>query len=43
MFFKDRESAGKELVKALALYQDIKNCLVIGLPRGGVVTAFMVA
>lgn len=43
MFFKNRKSAGKQLAKELIHYQKAKDCIVIGLPRGGVVTAFEVA
>lgn len=43
MFFKNRKSAGKQLAKELIQYQKAKDCIVIGLPRGGVVTAFEVA
>lgn len=43
MIFTDRYQAGKELVSYLTKYQNLKDCIVIGLPRGGVVTAFEVA
>lgn len=43
MFFKNRKSAGKQLVKELIKYQKAKDCIVIGLPRGGVVTAFEIS
>lgn len=43
MHFKDRTTAGHLLAKALYQYKNLKNGVVIGLPRGGVVTAFQVA
>ena len=41
--FKDRVQAGKALAKQLHRYKDKPDVVVIGLPRGGVVTAFHVA
>lgn len=44
--FKDRESAGNilgEALKGLIKKRDQKNCLVLGIPRGGVITASRVA
>lgn len=41
--FKDRQSAGKLLVKHLKQYQGKENILVLGIPRGGVVVAHEVA
>jgi predicted phosphoribosyltransferase len=38
--FEDREDAGKKLAAAL---KKIKNAVVFGIPRGGVVTAFYVS
>ncbi len=38
--FKDRQSAGKLLVKRL---ENVKTDLILGIPRGGVVVAFEVA
>lgn len=43
MHFKDRTDGGKRLVPLLIQYAHKPNTLVIGLPRGGVVTAFAVA
>ncbi len=43
MFFKNRQNAGEMLAKKLLEYKNNKNCIVVGLPRGGVVTAFEVA
>lgn len=43
MIFKDRAEAGKKLVEKLKKYKGDKSAIVIGLPRGGVVTAFEVA
>ena len=40
--FKDRADAGTKLAKALESYRD-KNVLVLGIPRGGVETAYYVA
>src|SRR5262245_9307491 len=43
MLFKDRRDAGKQLVPLLGKYKDLPNVLVLGLARGGVVTAHEVA
>ena len=43
MIFKDRTDAGKQLAEALSQYQNQKDAVVIGLPRGGVVVAYEVA
>ena len=43
MKFKDRVDAGRQLADALESYQAKDDVVVIGLPRGGVVTAFEVA
>ena len=40
---KDRVDCGKRLAEKLLAYKNKKNIIVIGLPRGGVVTAFHVA
>jgi putative phosphoribosyl transferase len=40
--FKDRADAGTKLGKALSNYKD-KDALVLGIPRGGVETAYYVA
>jgi predicted phosphoribosyltransferase len=40
--FRDRHDAGEKLALALQQYQD-KNVLVLGIPRGGVETAYYVA
>lgn len=42
MFFKNREDAGRQLAQALMPYKD-KDVVVLGLPRGGVVTAAEIA
>lgn len=42
MLFQDRKDAGKRLIKHLERYLG-GDAVVIGLPRGGVVTAFEVA
>lgn len=42
MLFVDREDAGKKLASLLQEYAD-QNVIVLGLPRGGVITAYQVA
>lgn len=42
MFF-DRSDAGKQLARLVSKYKNQKDVIVIGLPRGGVVTAYEVA
>lgn len=41
--FADRAEGGHELAKALSRYRGASDAIVIGLPRGGVVTAAAVA
>ena len=41
--FTDRTEAGRELAKALIHYRGRPNTIVVGLPRGGVVTAAAIA
>jgi putative phosphoribosyl transferase len=41
--FADRTDAGRRLAKQLRAYQDRKDVIVLGVPRGGVVVAFEVA
>jgi putative phosphoribosyl transferase len=43
LIFEDRHDAGMKLAQALMAYQKVSNAIVIGLPRGGVVTAYEVA
>ena len=43
MIFKDRRDAGRQLASRLHHYKDKKDTLVIGLARGGVVTAHEIA
>lgn len=43
MLFNDRKEAGMKLAKALMHYKNKKDTLILGLPRGGVVTAYEVA
>jgi putative phosphoribosyl transferase len=43
MLFKDRQDGGKQLAAQLSKYRDQKDVLVLGLARGGVVTALEVA
>ncbi len=39
MYFKDRKDAGHQLAAKLVPYKNQPHCLILGLPRGGVVTA----
>lgn len=39
MVFIDRNEAGEKLAQALLKYKNAENTIVLGLPRGGVVTA----
>lgn len=39
MIFKNREEAGQLLAKALIKYENNKNAIILGLPRGGVPVA----
>jgi putative phosphoribosyl transferase len=41
--FEDRQEAGELLSERLSDYKKDKNAIVIGLPRGGVVVAYVVA
>lgn len=43
MIFKDRRDGGQKLAPRLQKYKNHSNSVVIGLPRGGVVTAAEVA
>lgn len=43
MLFRNRIEAGKKLAGALQSYKGAKQTVVLGLPRGGVVTAYEVA
>ncbi|HBS47636.1 TPA: phosphoribosyltransferase [Candidatus Dependentiae bacterium] len=43
MFFKDRVDAGKKLSQLLVKYKNVENCMILGLPRGGVVVAYEIA
>ena len=43
IIFKNRKEAGKLLAKKLITYKNQPECIVIGLPRGGVVTAYEIA
>jgi putative phosphoribosyl transferase len=43
MVFQDRTEAGRELLKRLATYENRRDLLVLGIPRGGVPVAFEVA
>ena len=42
-YFKDRIEGGMQLLPLLQRYAHTKNTIVVGLPRGGVVTAFAIA
>lgn len=43
MLFKDRKDAGKQLAAIMLQYKNLKNAVVLGLPRGGIVVAYEVA
>lgn len=43
MIFKDRIDAGKQLVSKLKKFKNNSNVIILGLPRGGVVVAGVVA
>jgi|HubBroStandDraft_4_1064222.scaffolds.fasta_scaffold122250_2 putative phosphoribosyl transferase len=43
MLFKDRRDAGKQLAQRLSRYKDQKDLIVLGLARGGMVTAHELA
>jgi putative phosphoribosyl transferase len=43
MYFIDRLEAGEKLSDQLKQYSGDKNCIILGLPRGGVVTAYEVS
>lgn len=43
MRFIDRVDAGKKLVEKLEKYKNNNDAIVLGLPRGGVVTAYEIA
>jgi putative phosphoribosyl transferase len=43
MLFKDRRDAGRQLVPQLNKYKDQKDVIVLGLAKGGMVTAYEVA
>lgn len=43
MIFKDRADAGRQLAEKLINFQGRPDTIVLGLPRGGVVTAFEIA
>lgn len=43
MYFQDRKDAGRQLAKKLVSYKGQSDTLILGLPRGGVVTAAEVA
>lgn len=41
--FLDRKDAGAQLAEKLDAYKDGKDCIILALPRGGVVTGFEIA
>lgn len=43
MLFRDRLDGGLQLANALQRYRKLENAIVVGLARGGVVTAYEVA
>lgn len=43
MIFRDRRDAGEKLAGLLTEYREAKDTIILGLPRGGVVTAHAIA
>lgn len=43
MIFEDRQDGGKKLAKSLKRFKSNNDVIILGLPRGGVVTAFEIA
>ena len=43
MVFKNREDAGAQLAEKLRVYANLKDLVVLGLPRGGVPVAYKIA
>lgn len=43
MVFKNRQDAGKKLAKELKSFKNQENTILLALPRGGVVVAFVIA
>ena len=43
MIFKDRQEAGQKLALKLEKFKNRPDVIILGLPRGGVVTAFEIA
>jgi predicted phosphoribosyltransferase len=43
MIFKDRQDAGQKLIQKLEKFKNSQETIVLGLPRGGVVTAFEIS
>ena len=43
MIYKNRSDAGRQLAERLSHYRDKADAIVLGLPRGGVTTAFEIA
>ena len=43
MVFSDRKDAGRKLAKKLEKYKEDPNAVLLGLPRGGVVTAYEIS
>lgn len=42
-FFEDRHHAGRLLAKRLERYRQHSNCILLGIPRGGLVLAYEIA
>lgn len=43
MFFEDRKDAGQRMISMVERYRDAPGAIVLGLPRGGVVVAEVIA
>ena len=43
MIFEDRQEAGRKLISKLQQYKDKSDVIVLGLPRGGIITASEIA
>jgi predicted phosphoribosyltransferase len=41
--FRDRHDAGRQLAEALAVRDDLRDAIILGVPRGGVIVAAEVA
>ncbi|MFC1609224.1 phosphoribosyltransferase [Patescibacteria group bacterium] len=43
MIFRDRQEGGQKLISEIEKYKGNPNAIILGLPRGGVVTAFEIS